>query len=175
MSDASPTSQEERSPRSGKRRVSLPLSSRHGPSFFSHPDRWGANPESKHRKGQQPPGLISPPGFPLTLSGTCLWGAGQGDRFSPPQFPAHSAQLLLELSGLRPALSPHVTHDSSLVLFFLLGYFPFQTVSFFSFSNCFKFTQEGSSQGHISVSPDRRLSWWSGRLRDAPSPWHGRR
>lgn len=175
MSDASPTSQEERSPRSGKRRVSLPLSSRHGPSFFSHPDRWGANPQSKHRKGQQPPGLISPPGFPLTLSGTCLWGAGQDDRFSPPQFPAHSAQLLLELSGLRPALSPHVTHDSSLVLFFLLGYFPFQTVSFFSFSNCFKFTQEDSSQGHISVSPDRRLSWWSGRLRDAPSPWHGRR
>lgn len=98
---------------------------------------------------------------------------GQDDRFSPPQFPAHSAQLLLELSGLRPALSPHVTHDSFLLLFFLLGYFPSQTFFFFSFSNCFKFIQKGSSQGYISVNLDGRLSWWSGPLRDATSPWHG--
>lgn len=173
MSDVSLTSQEERNQHSGKWWVSLPLSSNHCPSFFSISDRWGANPEFKHRKGQQPPGLISPPGFPLTLSGPCLWRGRMTGSHHLSFLLTQPAQLLLELSGLRPALSPHVTHDSFLVLFFLLGYFPSQTFFFFSFSNCFKFIQKGSSQGYISVNLDGRLSWWSGPLRDATSPWHG--
>lgn len=87
------------------------------PAFLPSSDWWGPSPEFKRRKGQQP--RASPPGFPLTLRD--MYVRRQVDRFSSPLFPAYSAQLLPELSDLRPALCPHVTHGNNLVLFCSLG------------------------------------------------------
>lgn len=131
---------------------------------MSSSDWWGAS-LSLHTGRNSSPRLHLPPGFPLTLWDTFV--RRQGDRFSPPQFPAYSALRLPELPGLRPVLCPHVTHDSNLVLLCPRGYRPSRTFSFFSFSSHLTFAQEGPSQDHIPIAR-RELSRWRFSLRRAP-------
>lgn len=139
--------------------VSLAVPSEPHHSFFRNSDRWGASPEFQPRMGHQPPGLLSLLASP-SLSGwdTCV--RGQDDRFSPPQFPAHSAQRLPELSGLRPALYAYVTCESNLVFFCPLGYFPSQTFSFLPFSSVLNLHKKVHPRAGHNLVPGRRQNQW---------------
>ena len=137
--------------------VSFPVPSEPHHSFLCSSDRWGAGCEFQARMGLQPQGLLSLLA-PLSLSGWDSCVRGQADRFSPPQFPAHSAQSLPEPSGLRPALCPYVTHDSNLVFFCPLGYFPSQTFSFLSFSSVLNLYKEVHPRAGCNLVPGMRQS-----------------